>query len=76
MNDRTQARSSHGPLTGVDPAWEQTLSAPFVVHPLYGTRCSTVLLASTGPSEPVRVIERTFDRQGAPTGMSCIDQAP
>src|SRR5690606_34669410 len=32
------------PQTGLDPDWERTLSAPFVVHPVYGTRCTTVLL--------------------------------
>src|SRR5262249_23191158 len=28
------------PQPGLSPEWERTLSAPFVIHPTYGTRCS------------------------------------
>jgi len=50
------------------PEWRQALSAPFVLHPVYGTRCSTVvLLAADGA---VHMIERRFDAAGACSGES------
>lgn len=74
LNDRTRAQTvGELPLTGVDPAWEQTLSAPFVVHPLYGTRSSTLLLEPCDERAPVRVIERTFDRKGLPAGTTEVN---
>ena len=42
------------------------LSAPFVVHPAYGTRCSTVLLLAADGA--VRFAERRFDATGAALG--------
>ena len=75
LYDRNQAHSAADlPLTGIDPAWEQTLSSPFVVHPMYGTRSSTVLLQGL-QGTAVHVIERTFDRTGAPTGTSQVNLA-
>jgi uncharacterized protein with NRDE domain len=71
LSDRTRAESPADlPLTGVSPAWEETLSAPFVVHPEYGTRASTVLLAS---SREQTLIERRFDAQGEPNGWTQLD---
>lgn len=69
LADRTQvARSKDLPLTGVDPAWEQVLSAPFVVHPAYGTRCSTVVLVErTGAAY---IAEHRFDSHGQLAGSS------
>ncbi len=46
--------------------WERTLSAPFVQHPQYGTRCSTVVLMEASGS--LRVAERRFDREGRRAG--------
>lgn len=69
LADRTRvARPQDLPLTGVDPAWEQVLSAPFVVHPAYGTRCSTVVLQES--SGALYIAERRFDPQGQLTGES------
>ena len=43
-------------------------TAPFIRHPVYGTRCSTVVaVASTGQGV---VMERRFDAQGHETGTS------
>lgn len=50
------------------PEWARKLSAPFVLDPGYGTRCSTVLTIS-GQGER-RIIERRFDGEGLPTGQS------
>jgi uncharacterized protein with NRDE domain len=73
LADRTQAASPADlPATGVDPAWEQTLSSPFVVHPAYGTRSSTVLRIPAAGS-PIQIIERSFNPQGQPTGTTVLD---
>jgi uncharacterized protein with NRDE domain len=45
-----------------------------VVHPAYGTRCSTVLLQGA-PVRAGRIIERSFDRLGRPTGTLEINLA-
>lgn len=75
LADRTQtSRPEDLPLTGVDPAWEQVLSAPFVVHPAYGTRCSTVVLIEH--SGALYIAERRFDAQGELTGMSELALQP
>ena len=42
------------------------LSAPFVVHPTYGTRCSTVLLLHNDGG--VYIAERRFDARGESVG--------
>jgi uncharacterized protein with NRDE domain len=74
LADRTPAAGPHElPLTGVNPAWEQALSSPFVVHPEYGTRSSTVLLQSSGT---LRVRERRFDSRGAATGTTELSLPP
>ena len=56
------------PRTGLSREWERILSAPFVLHPDYGTRCSTVLLLER--SGAFVLIERRFDRDGAANGES------
>jgi uncharacterized protein with NRDE domain len=49
----------------------RALSAPFVLHPLYGTRCSTaVLLGTTGA---MQLIERRFDAAGDCSGETAVD---
>jgi uncharacterized protein with NRDE domain len=48
------------------PEWRQALSAPFVLHPVYGTRCSTVvLLAADGG---LHMSERRYDAAGECSG--------
>jgi uncharacterized protein with NRDE domain len=54
------------PQAGLTPEWERTLSAPFVIHPTYGTRSTTVLLLE--PAGAAVMAERRFDPQGAETG--------
>ena len=69
LNDRTTV-SADGelPQTGLSAKWERILSAPFVLHPDYGTRCSTVLLLE--PSGRFNLTERRFDPYGALEGES------
>jgi uncharacterized protein with NRDE domain len=68
LNDRRQAGSdAQAAHTGGLPReWQQVLSAPFVLHPVYGTRCSTVLLLE--PAGALYIAERRFDAAGAPAG--------
>jgi uncharacterized protein with NRDE domain len=56
------------PSTGLSPDWERTLSSPFVTHPTYGTRCSTILLIE--PSGAAVMFERRFDSRGQASGDS------
>src|SRR6202050_5152006 len=45
LDDRTpSAATDNAYPADLAPEWRRALSAPFVLHPLYGTRCSTVLL--------------------------------
>jgi uncharacterized protein with NRDE domain len=55
------------PRTGIPVDWERILSAPFVINPQYGTRCSTVLLLEH--SGALRIEERSFDAHGHPAGI-------
>jgi uncharacterized protein with NRDE domain len=69
LDDRTTVDADQDlPRTGLSAEWERILSAPFVLHPDYGTRCSTVLLLEH--SGAVVLIERRFDQHGASTGES------
>jgi uncharacterized protein with NRDE domain len=64
LADRTQSAPEGAlPESGLPPELERVLSAPFVLHPVYGTRCSTVLLLDG--SGAVSFIERRFDATGA-----------
>src|SRR4029079_1829116 len=56
------------PDTGVTREWERILSAPFVQHPDYGTRSSTVLLLQAGGD--AQVAARRIAHVGAPAGES------
>jgi len=55
---------------GLPPDLERALSAPFVRHDRYGTRCSTVVLG--GLDGRTVVHERRFDAAGAQTGATRI----
>jgi len=69
LGDSRPATEAEGlPRTGLPPEWERTLSAPFVRHPQYGTRCSTVVLIE--PAGNLLLAERRFDREGRRTGDS------
>jgi uncharacterized protein with NRDE domain len=70
LEDRVPATEGP-PQHGLSPQWERALSAPFVVHPTYGTRCSTVLLLE--PTGAVVMAERRFDSAGVPTGEAEYD---
>jgi uncharacterized protein with NRDE domain len=65
--DRTQSAGEAGlQASGLPRELAQVLSAPFVVHASYGTRCSTVLLLHNDGG--VYIGERRFDARGEPSG--------
>jgi uncharacterized protein with NRDE domain len=66
LGDRETAPAGSLAAGDLSPDWARKLSAPFVVDPGYGTRCSTVLTIS--PVGSMRIAERRFGADGAPTG--------
>jgi len=61
LADRTPAEGGL-PDTGIGVELERRVSAAFVLHPVYGTRCSTALLLHRDGS--LRFSERGFDAAG------------
>jgi uncharacterized protein with NRDE domain len=75
LADRTPASPApNAETTGFTREWERALSAPFVLHPKYGTRCSTIVLL--GSAGELSVWERRFDTQGEVSGESRVTLAP
>lgn len=75
LADRAPAASHERlPETGLTPEWERVLSSPFVLHPEYGTRCSTVVLLE--PDGALTVRERRFDAGGSVTGETEVELPP
>jgi uncharacterized protein with NRDE domain len=70
LNDHTQAADEAAPTlqSGLPPEWERVLSAPFVLNPEYGTRCSSVVLLE--PSGRLYFAERRFTAGGDPAGQT------
>jgi uncharacterized protein with NRDE domain len=66
--DREYSTAPHDPSSGLSPDWERTLSAPFVLNPDYGTRCTTVLLIDH--DDRTWFGERRFDPAGRASGQS------
>jgi uncharacterized protein with NRDE domain len=66
LADREPAPPDTVPPGDLSPRWARTLSAPFVLDPTFGTRCSTVLTVDG----TLRITERRFDADGAPAGES------
>jgi len=68
LADRETAPPDSLPPGDLSPEWARKLSAPFVLDPGYGTRCSTVLTISNGGA--LRIVERRFDADGSTSGQS------
>ena len=68
LDDRKPAPTQALPATGLSQEWERIVSAPFIVHPRYGTRCSTVLTVER--SGRTVVTERRFDAEGVESGRT------
>jgi uncharacterized protein with NRDE domain len=73
LADREPADDPTLPATELPTDIERAISAPFVLHPSYGTRCSTVLLA--GHDGRVVTAERRFDAAGRLTGATRVEFA-
>ena len=65
LADTTQAPDSVLPDTGVGLELERALSPPFLRGETYGTRCSTLVLAS---KDEITFLERRFGPNAIPTG--------
>lgn len=75
LDDRATATADEElPQTGIPEEWERVLSAPFVLHPDYGTRASTILLLE--PSGAGLLAERRFTPQGTLLGETEFQLAP
>ena len=66
--DRQPAADSEIPDSGLPFELGRALSAPFIVTPGYGTRCSTALLCRADGH--IEIVERRFDADGDVTGES------
>jgi uncharacterized protein with NRDE domain len=75
LADRTPADVPGPAPTGALPReWARALSAPFVLHPQYGTRCSTVLLLQGDGG--LQLAERRFDPAGDSSGEIAFHLQP
>jgi uncharacterized protein with NRDE domain len=67
LSDRETAPLESPPAGDLSPEWARKLSAPFVLDPEYGTRCSTIL---TVDDSGLALVERRFDAEGRECGQS------
>ena len=68
LADREPAPADALPAGELSPEWARKLSAPFVLDPRYGTRCSTIL--TVGEAGDLALLERRFDPEGNISGQS------
>ncbi len=68
LGDREKASADEVETNGLSFEMAHALTAPFIVHPVYGTRCSTVLIVDDAGK--VSFLERRFDADGRQTGES------
>ena len=71
LRDETVPPLGVPPAEMSDQAYEPRDTPPFIRHPLYGTRCSTVVtVAADGAG---RIVERRFDAAGEAAGETALD---
>ncbi|MDH5245836.1 MAG: NRDE family protein [Betaproteobacteria bacterium] len=68
LGDREKASADEVETNGLSFAMAHALTAPFIVHPEYGTRCSTVM--TIDDAGKVRFLERRFQPDGRQSGES------
>jgi len=73
LADRVAADDGALQDTGLPADMERAMSSPFVLHPRYGTRCSTVLMV--GHDGHTVASERRFDATGRLCGATRIEFA-
>ena len=71
LNDRTQGPVDPAVADRLGETAARAITAPFVVNPEYGTRCSTLVTLSRDSCW--HFVERRFDREGNVTGESVYD---
>lgn len=71
LADREPADEVGTPARDLPAAEARAVSAPFIVTPEFGTRCSTVLML--GANGEIRLSERRFDAEGRGTGESSVE---
>ncbi len=64
LGNRERPQDERLPDTGVGLEWERILSAIFIASPVYGTRCSTIVLIEN--SGKIAFIERAFNTRAEP----------
>lgn len=74
MNDREKAPAAEVETGHLDFKTAHSITAPFIVMPHYGTRCTTVMLADSEGGW--RFVERSFDSAGQKTGESSFTLSP
>ncbi|MCC5809301.1 MAG: NRDE family protein [Ectothiorhodospiraceae bacterium] len=67
MADRWLPAESSLPDTGIGAEWESLLASPFIRHPHYGTRSTSVVLVRRNGISTVS--ERVFDPEGQAVGQ-------
>lgn len=67
LADRETALTESLPPGDLAPEWARKLSAPFVLDPEYGTRCSTIL---TADEDQMMLVERRFEADGRVAGQT------
>lgn len=70
LADREPADEVGTPTRDLPAAKMRAVSAPFIVTPEFGTRCSTVLMLGTNGE--VRISERRFDAEGRSAGENSL----
>lgn len=70
LMDRQPAPDHRLPDTGIGRERERALSAPFIVGPEYGTRCTTLVLM--GRDGGTRIEERRYSIAGETTGRTTM----
>jgi len=68
LADRERASTDEVETNGLSFSMAHALTAPFIVHPEYGTRCSTVITIDAAGK--VRFLERRFEPDGRHSGES------
>lgn len=72
LADRETAPPESLPPGDLPAEWARKLSAPFVLDPEYGTRCSTILIADDSGTT---LVERRFDSAGVVSGQTGYRQS-
>ena len=68
LGDCEKASADEVETNGLSFSMAHALTAPFIVHPEYGTRCSTVM--TIDDAGKVRFLERRFKPDGRQSGES------